>query len=143
MSAHQSKYLLAAFLGVLAARGLPAESLDPWHAWTTFKQFARTVDELPDPGVSVQIAPLGNRRPIRLYLLRQVVERRDNRLEPVGAVVCEFLFPKRRRAPSEWEAWSFDFPDFERFVDTVEQHPLFADLLITKPLMSDVYWEDA
>jgi hypothetical protein len=28
------------------------------------------------------------------------------------------------------------------FVDMVEQHPLFADLLVTRPLGSAVYWEE-
>jgi len=143
MSAHQSKYLIAALLGVIAARGLAPEALDPWRGWIAFKQFAREVSEQPDPGVSVQIAPLGDRLPIRLFLLRQVMAPEDKRLEPEGGVVCEFCFAPRRRTPAEWAAWSFDSPDFDRFVDVVEQHPLFGELLTTRPLMSAVYWEDA
>ena len=143
MAAHRSKYLLAALLGILAARGLSPESMDAWRGWVAFKEFARQVDEFPDPGISVQIAPLGDRLPIRLFLLRQVAERENDRLEPVGGVVCEFWFAPRRHTPREWDAWSFDCADFERFVDTVEQHPIFADLLVTRPLQSAVYWEEA
>ena len=55
MSAHRSTYLVAAFLSILAARGLHAETLDPWRGWVAFKQFAREVAEEPDPGVSVHI----------------------------------------------------------------------------------------
>lgn len=143
MSAHQSKYLLAVLLGILAARGLAPESLDPWRGWVAFKQFAREVAESPDPGVSAQIAPIGDQLPIRLFFLRQVAVVEHDRLEPVGGVVCEFSFAPQRRTPREWEAWSFDFRDFERFIDSVEQHPLLADLVVTRPLATAVYWEEA
>lgn len=143
MSTNRSTYLLAAMLGVLAARGLAPESLDPWRGWVAFKQFAREVAEAPDPGVSVQIEPLNDRRPIHLYFLRQVVVLEGNRLEPIGGVVCELTFAPRRRTPRHWQAWSFDSPDFERFVDLVEQHPLFGELMVTRPLASAVYWENA
>jgi len=143
MSTNRSTYLLAAMLGVLAARGLGPETLDPWRGWMAFKQFAREVAETPDPGVSVQIQPLGHRGPIRLYLLRQVVTLEGKRLEPTGGVVCEFTFAPRRRLPRRWEAWSFESATFERFVDVVEQYPLFADLMVTRPRESAVYWEDA
>ena len=143
MSANRSTYLLAAMLGVLAARGLAPETLDPWRGWLAFKQFAREVAETPDPGVSVQIEPLGDRGPIRLFFLRQVVILEGNRLEPTGGVVCEFSFAPRRRTPRHWEAWSFESPTFERFVDVVEQYPLFAELMVTRPRSSAVYWEDA
>lgn len=142
MSANRSTYLLAAMLGVLAVRGLAPETLDPWRGWVAFKQFAREAAETPDPGVSVQIEPLGHRGPIHLFFLRQVVVADGDRLEPIGGVVCEFLFAPRRRTPRYWEAWSFDSPTFERFVDLVEQCPLFADLMVTRPLGSAVYWEN-
>ena len=143
MSANRSTYLLAALLGVLAARGLAPETLDSWRGWVAFKQFAREVAETPDPGVSVQIEPLGDRRPVRLYLLRQVVIPEGDRLEPVGGVVCELTFAPRRQTPRQWQAWSFDSPTFDRFVDVVEQYPLFAELMVTRPLESAVYWEEA
>ena len=143
MSANRSSYLLAAFLGVLTTHGLHAEALDPWRGWVSFKEFARAVDELPDPGVSVQIMPLGDRAPIRLALVRQVLEPIGDRLEPVGGVVCAFTFAPRRHMPAEWRVWSFDSASFERFVDLVEQHAVFSDLLVTKPIASEVYWEDA
>jgi hypothetical protein len=143
MTTNKSTYLLAALLSVLAARGLAPETLDPWRGWVAFKQFAREIVEEPDPGVSVQIAALGDRRPIRLVYLRQVLVPQGNRLEPAGGVVCEFWFAPRRRTPRDWEAWSFDCPSFERFVDLVEQYPFFQDLLATRPLSTGVYWEEA
>jgi hypothetical protein len=143
MSANRSSYLLAAFLSVLASHGLAAEALDPWRGWVSFKRFAREVVEFPDPGISVQLMPLGDRAPVRLAFVRQVLEPAEDRLEPVGGVVCEFTFAPLRRTPAEWRVWSFDSASFERFVDLVEQHPVFSDLLATAPLSSEVYWEDA
>ncbi len=37
----------------------------------------------------------------------------------------------------------FDYPHFDRFVDAVEPHPDFGDLLVDRPTTSDVHWEDA
>lgn len=141
MSRYQSSYLLALLLSILAARGLAAESMDPWRGWVAFKEFARRTAEIPEQGVSVQVAP-GDRRSIHLFFGRQILVPKGNRLEPAGAVVCEFEFAARRRTPSRWQAWTFDCPTFEQFVDLVEQHPLFADLLVTRPLRSAVYWEE-
>lgn len=143
MSANRSSYLLAAFLSVLAAHGLDPDTLDPWRGWMSFKQFARETAEIPDQGVSVQIIPLGDGAPVRLAFVRQALERVEDRFEPLGGVVCVFELAPRRRTPTEWSAWSFDSAPFERFVDLVEQHPVFADLLSTKPLSSGVYWEEA
>jgi hypothetical protein len=142
MSIPRSRYLLATLLALLAARGLGAEGLDPWRGWIIFKQFAREVVEEPDPGVSVQITSR-SAGDVRLYFLRQVLERDGDRFEPVGGVVCEFSFARHLRPPADWEEWSFDHPTFERFIDAVEQHPAFADLVTERPLASDVYWEDA
>ncbi len=138
----RSAVLLAALLGLLASHGLVASTLDPWRSWVLFKQFAREVAEDPDPGVSVQIDPSGDRQPIHVYFVRQVLQPVGDRLEPVGAVVCEFVFAPRRHRPLEWREWSFDHSTFERFVDAVEQYPHFADLLVTRPLRTDVYWEE-
>lgn len=143
MSSRQSSVLLAALLAILAARGLDAESLDPWRTWIAFKQFAREVADQPDSGVSVQIAPDGDGRPLRLFLMRQILVPRGHQLEPLGGVACEFVFAPRRHTPREWREWSFDHSSFERFVDAVEQYPLFADLLTTRPLSTAVYWEEA
>lgn len=142
MTMPRSRYLLATLLTLLAARGLAGDGLDPWRGWTVFKQFARHVAEQPDPGVSVQIAslPAGD---VRLYLLRQILEPDGVRLEPIGGVVCEFSFAPRSSPTPDWEAWSFDHPTFERFVDAVEQYPDFARLITERPIASDVYWEDA
>ena len=143
MSAHRSTYLVAAFLSVLAARGLHAETLDPWRGWVAFKQFAREVAEDPDPGVSVQLIRLGDRGQVRLAFVRQVLEPVGDWLGPVGGVVCDFTFAPRRRTPRAWGVWSFDYSSFDHFVDLVEQHPTVSDLLVTRPLDSAVYWEDA
>ena len=143
MSAHRASHLVAAFLTLLATRGLDAETLDPWRGWVAFKQFAREVAEYPDPGVSVQLFPVGNGREARLAFVRQVLEPVGDRLEPVGGVICDFTFAPRRRTPREWRAWSFDYASFDRFVDVVEQHPVVSDLLVTRPLDSAFYWEDA
>ena len=143
MSNHQSSVLLAALLSILATRGLDPEALDPWRGWIAFKQFAREAAEQVDHGVTVQIAPAGDRRPIHLFFVRQVLVSDGGRLEPVGGVACELVFAPRRHTPREWREWSFDHPTFERFVDIVEQHPLFADLLLTRPVSTAVYWEEA
>lgn len=143
MSSSQSSVLLAALLAILAAHSLESDALDPWRGWVAFKEFARRFDEQPDHGVSVQIAPAGDNLPIHLYFVRQVLISAGNRLEPVGCVACEFVFAPRRHTPREWREWSFDHSTFERFVDAVEQHPLVADLFVTRPLSSAVYWEEA
>ena len=143
MSRHQSSSLLLVLLSLLAARGLVPEALDPWRAWVAFKEFARQVAEKPDHGVSVQVDPLGDRQPLHLFFTRQVLESAGDRLEPAGAVVVELVFAPRRRTPLEWREWSFDHGSFDRFVDAVEQYPLVADLLVTRPISSAVYWKDA
>lgn len=143
MSKERSTVLLAALLSLFAAQGMVPSALDPWRGWVLFKQFARAVAEEPDPGVSVQVDPVDDRHPLHVYLVRQVLELVGDRLEPAGAVVCEFVFAPRRRRPLAWREWSFDHPTFDRFVDIVEQHPLFADLLATRPLATAVYWEEA
>ena len=143
MSNHQPTHLVVALLTLVAARGLVPESLDPWRGWVTFKEFARQVAEVPDPGVSVQVDPVEDRLPLHLYFSRQVLVPVGDRLEPVGAVVCEFVFAPRRHRPLEWREWSYDHPTFDRFVDAVEQYPLFADLLVTRPLSSAIYWKEA
>ena len=143
MSKHQSSVLLAALFAILTAHGLDPDALDPWRGWLAFKEFARTYDEQPDPGISVQIAPAGDHLPIHLYFIRQVLVQEGDRLEPAGAIACEFVFAPRRHAPREWREWSFDHSSFERFVDTVEQHPVVADLFVTRPMSSAVFWEEA
>jgi hypothetical protein len=143
MGANRSTYLLAALLGLIASHGMSPETLDPWRGWVTFKQFVRQVNDEPDQGISVQMIPTGDRGPIRLAFVRQVLQRVDDRMEPVGGVVCDFWFEARRQTPPSWEAWSFDSPTFERFVDLVEQHPLINELMVTRPLSSDVYWQEA
>jgi hypothetical protein len=143
VSASRPQFLLATLMALLAARGLSPETLDPWRGWLSFKQFAREVAEVPDHGVSVQIAPVGRSDAVRMYFLQQVLSPEGNRLKPTGGVVCEFTFPARGTRTDEWEAWSFDSSTFERFVDLVEQHPAFARLMNERPVATSVYWEDA
>ena len=135
--------LLAMLLGMLGARGLAAQALDSWRAWVVFKQYARVVDETPDPGVSVQIVRHHSRR-ASLFLVRQVVEPQgEDWLEPVGGVVCELTYTNPPATATNFEAWSFDSSTFEHFVDLVEQHPGFADLIARRPDRSAVHWEEA
>lgn len=139
----RSSTLLPFFLGLLAARGLAPEALDPWRAWIVFKQFARAVAETPDPGVSVQIERRPGSRTARLYYVRQVVAPEEDWLEPAGGVVCELSFSDAPANATPFEAWSFDWRTFERFVDIVEADPGFADLVGRRPVASAVYWEEA
>lgn len=138
----RAPYLVTALLGILAARGMTADAIDPWRGWIAFKHFARVVAEVPDPGVSVQLLPQADGS-ASLMFLRQVVEGNAEGLEPIGGVVCELRFPAGAVKRRGWEFWSFDHPTFERFVDRVEQHPPFADLVLRRPEWSAVYWEDA
>ncbi len=135
--------LLSMLLGMLAARGLAPEALDSWRAWVVFKQYVRLVGEVPDPGVSVQVQRHGESGEASLYLVRQVVQADGHWLEPVGGVVCELIYAAPPASATEFEAWTFDSSTFEHFVDLVEQHPGFADLIARRPVRSTVYWEDA
>lgn len=139
---HQASYLLPMLLTMLAGRGLAPETLDPWRAWVIFKQYARAVDEIPDPGVSVQLTRDDAGR-ATLEFIRQVVEADDDWLEPVGGVVMSFTFNDRHPDGDFHEFWSFEYRSFERFVDAVEQTPDIADLLVQRPTRSVVRWEDA
>jgi hypothetical protein len=146
----RAHYLLATLLSLVAGAKLHPRTLDPWRGWVLFKQFARLVDEVPDPGVTVQITrapahgPVRLPGPVRLYYMRQLVDREDDGwLEPRGGVVCEFTFPRGIAPGRPEEFWSFDYPDFEHFVDAVEQDPAFTDLTVRRPLSSRIYWEDS
>lgn len=108
-----------------------------------FKEFARAVREEPDPGVSVQFTPGTRYRPARLLFLRQETVHEDEWMSPVGGVVCEFTFGGARPAVSTWDRWTFDHASFDLFVESVEQDPVFQELLVTRPVGSAVYWEEA
>jgi len=140
---HRASYLLQLLLSLLSARGLAAEAMDAWRGWVTFKQYARIVHEAPDPGISVQIAPEPASDEVRLVFLRQVVEPDGDWLRPAGGVVCELTFSQPSVPVAPFEFWSFDYGTFERFVDVVEQTPVFADLMVRRPTRSAVYWEAA
>jgi hypothetical protein len=135
--------LLSLLLLTLGAHGLAPECLDPWRGWVAFKEFARATKDAPDAGVSVQVTGVTEDGHARLVLLRQEMVDIDGALTPVGGVVCEFTFaPIRHRARSV-DHWSFDYSTFDRFVDAVEQEPVFQDLVVTRPLRSAVFWEEA
>ena len=134
--------LFAGFIAVLAAHGLSSAGLDPWRGWLAFKEYARTTSEHPDPGMSVQVQVDGE-RVARLFLLRQSLVTAEDRMNPVGGVVCEFRFAEGPASHSGTAYWSFDYATFERFVDAVEQDPVVATLFVTKPAESRVYWEEA
>jgi hypothetical protein len=137
------------WLAMLAMACLFPERLDPWHGWVAFKRYVRVVDEVPDPGISVQISAAPLEHALKLYfvrqaVVRQVVEGNGTRwLEPLGGVVCELTYPENVPVKDEWELWSFDCPSLEHFVDRVEQHPAFADLVTREPLGTRVYWRRA
>jgi hypothetical protein len=135
--------LLALLIGLLAARGLGPEGLDSWRAWVVFKLFVRAAAETPDPGISVQISRGSDSTQVTLYLVRQVVETEKDWLHPVGGVVCELSFDDPPATAGNFEAWSFDSGTLDRFVDLVESHPGFADLMGRRPTRSAVYWEEA
>jgi len=138
----RTNYLLPLLLSLLGSRGLAAEALDPWRGWVVFKQFARMVAEVPDPGVSVQITS-ADEDTVHLILLRQVLEPEEDELVPVGGVIMEFTFDQAIESKAVCECWSFDSGSFDRFVDLVEGHPLFSDLMAKRPTDSWVYWQDA
>ena len=135
--------LLPLFLLTLASHGLAPETLDPWRGWVAFKEYARSVAETPDPGVSVQFTNRTEEGRTRLLFLRQETVESDGSLTPVGGVVCEFTFAWRPRTAAIWDRWSFDYVSIDRFIDIVEQEPVFQDLVVTPPLRSAVYWEEA
>ena len=135
--------LLEMLLLALAAHGLGAEGLDPWRGWVVFKEFARAAAEAPDPGVSVQVTRDESAGSASMVFVRQVVDATPEWLEPAGGVVCEFTFALGPRQLEAWEAWSFDTPSFDRFVDLVEESATFQDLVVQRPLASAVYWLEA
>jgi hypothetical protein len=135
--------LLHGFLLALSAHGLAPEALDPWRGWVIFKHYARETAEVPDPGVSVQFTREPAGQGSRLVFLRQVIRVEGERLEPVGGMVCEFSFALVPDRGSTWDEWSFEHPTFERFVDAVERHPSFQELVVRSPEWTAVYWQEA
>ena len=132
--------LLKTLLLALAAHGLAAEAVTPWRGWVVFKDYVRSVAEVPDPGVSVQISRDDLNGTVSLIFLRQVVEQVDDWLEPIGGVVCEITFRLGSTRLLERDIWSFDAPNFDRFADLVESSADFQKLALTKPFESSVYW---
>jgi hypothetical protein len=132
--------LTKALVLAIAAHGLSSDALTPWRGWLVFKEFVREAVETPDPGVSVQITRSDRDGTVSLIFVRQVVEVTDDWLHPTGGVVCELTFPQSSRKMAEWEAWSFEAPGFERFVDLVECSASFQELVVSTPLRSSVYW---
>jgi hypothetical protein len=132
--------LLKSLLIALATHGLAAESVTPWRGWLVFKEFARSVAEAPDPGVSVQIAGDDDAGTVSLIFLRQVVEPVDDWLEPIGGVVCEITFQQGDERMLEFDVWSFDAANFDRFVDIVESSVDFEKFVLAKRQRSSVYW---
>lgn len=124
-------------------RRSPSETLTPWRGWVLFKEYVQSVAESPDPGVSVRISRNDADQTVSLIFVRQVVERVDDWLEPIGGVVCEVTFQQGKKRLLEWDLWSFDSPTFERFEDVVLSSYAFDDLVGTKPLVSSVYWVEA
>jgi hypothetical protein len=132
--------LLETLLLALAAHGLVAETVTPWRGWVVFKDYVLSVAEVPDPGVSVQTTRDDLDGTVSLIFLRQVVEQVNDWLEPIGGVVCEITFQQGDKRLPEFDVWSFDAPNFDRFVDIVESSADFQKLALSKPLESSVYW---
>ena len=132
--------LTKALVLAIAAHGLSPDALTPWRGWLVFKEFVREAVETPDPGVSVQIARDDAERTVSLIFVRQVIEVTEDWLQPTGGVVCELTFAQGSKKMAQWEAWSFEAPSFERFVDLVEGTAAFQELAVTTPLRSSVYW---
>jgi hypothetical protein len=135
--------LLETLLLAIAAHGLTPETITPWLGWVLFKEYVQSVAESPDPGVSVQVSRDDTAGTVSLIFLRQVVEPvGEEWLHPIGGVVCEITFPPGKTRIREWDAWSFDAPTFERFVDVVDESIAFEEFFETRPLVSSVYWLD-
>jgi hypothetical protein len=134
--------LLQMLLTLLAVNGVPHDAADAWHGWTTFKQYVRTVDEIPDPGVTVQAQRHADDS-TSLIFMRQVLDDDGERLQPAGGVVLELNYDVHHGEQDEWSVWSFDHSTFDRFVDVVEQNDEFARLMVKRPTWSSVYWIDA
>jgi hypothetical protein len=132
--------LLNTLLLAIAAHGLSPEALTPWRGWVLFKEYARSVAESPDPGVSVQISRDDADGTVSLIFVRQVVEPAEDWLAPIGGVVCEITFQQGEKRMPESDVWSFEAPNFDRFVDIVEGSAAFQELAVTRPLASSVYW---
>ena len=141
---HRAPHLLQMLLTLLAGKGLAPEALDPWRAWQVFKQYARIMDEVPEPGVSVQFSYHPGAQETSLVFLRQSVELQpeDQWLAPVGGVVCDLVFDGTGLLVPNRELWTFDFGTFERFVDTVERDDIFGELIVRRPIRTGVYWLD-
>lgn len=138
----RSTHLISLLLALCAAQGVAPQSLNSWNAWKTFKGFARTVNEVPDPGVSVQLAVRkdGSRS---LIFLRQVVESSNDWLEPTGGVVWEFRFRPSSEPRRRIEFWSFGYETFEAFVDAVEQDAGVGRLFAKEAGRARLYWRKA
>jgi methylase of polypeptide subunit release factors len=98
------------------------------------------VAEAPDPGVSVQIARDDDAGTVSLIFMRQVVEQVEDWLEPIGGVVCEITFQQGDERMLEFDVWSFDAANFDRFVDIVESSVDFEKFVLAKRQRSSVYW---
>ena len=133
-------HLLQVLFSLCAAAAVVPDAPAPWDAWKVFKQYIRFVQEVPDPGISVQAFPTGSGG-TSLCFLRQVAEEREDRLEPVGCVVWEVVLPADLE--NEVEVWSFDYFSTDAFVDAVEQDPDLAILLVAEPASASIYWLEA
>jgi hypothetical protein len=122
------------------SQGVTPDTVNTWHAWKTFKAFARAAGDLPDSGVSVQLIEETDETD-RLLFMRQEYADDGNELRPVGGVVWELTFDPGRGDGKELEIWSLDFRSFDDFVDAVEQNDVIAPLLSREATSGMVYWE--
>jgi hypothetical protein len=101
----------------------------------------RLVNEVPEPGVSVQYL-VPDAGPPLLVFARQVLEPEGDALEPAGAVAVE-LELAMDLGELEWDLWSFDFQDFDDFVAAVEADERFAKAASRLPLDAAIKWIEA
>ena len=134
------RILLEALLLALAAHGLTPEAVTTWRGWFVFKEYVRDAAESPDPGVSVQLFRDDSEGTVSLIFMRQVVEPIGDWLQPTGGVVCEITFRQGARRAPQWDVWSFDAPNLDRFFRLVEGSADVEELALEKPLYSSVYW---
>ena len=134
--------LLTLLLAFCSSHGVSPDTQNAWHAWKTFKSFARATGEVPDPGVTVQLLEHEDGR-AHLVLARQTLLGNGEWLDPTGAVVWELTFNSSVVEGTEEEIWSLDFPSFDDFVDAVEQNEMIAPLLTKEASDGKVYWEAA
>jgi hypothetical protein len=136
-----SAHLLQALAATYQAQQRDPRTGNLWDSWKCFKLFVRLVNEVPEPGVSVQYLVPDEGAPL-LVFARQVLEPDNDALEPAGAVACEFELSEDL-GDLEWDLWSFDFREFDDFVAAVEADDRFIKAVSHPPRDAWIRWIEA